>query len=318
MVIDILSSVVPTPEAFGVAEATLARLRGYQQHFTSGAKVPLVGDGSELQAAIESSDARGRAACPTQAQFDGMLDDAGVFTAVVYTEYYETSLGVRTVSNDVVADYVARDPGLLLGLAGVDPWKDDAVSETQRALTELGLRGIVLSPFKQRLDPSDARMARVFSVCEELGAPVFLHTGINWWVDTTYEIGHPRHIDALASSFPNLKIVALHCGWPWVEDMMMVAWPARQRLSRYLRAPAEAHDDSGLRLEPVAVLGKPDAVRPGRVRFNLDLDRDDHQGSGGRSPQPAAQGRGDRALAARQRRAPSGTVVTQVPAAHRK
>jgi hypothetical protein len=224
MVIDVLSSVVPTPEAFGAAEATLARLRGYQQHFTSGDKVPLVGDGSELQAAIESSDARGRAACPTQAQFDGMLDDAGVSTAVVYTEYYETSLGVRTVSNDVVADYVARDPGRLLGLAGVDPWKDDAVSETRRALTELSLRGIVLSPFKQRLDPSDARMARIFSVCEELGAPVFLHTGINWWVDTTYEIGHPRHIDALASSFPNLKIVALHCGWPWVEDMMMVAW----------------------------------------------------------------------------------------------
>jgi predicted TIM-barrel fold metal-dependent hydrolase len=224
MVIDVLSSVVPTPEAFGAAEATLARLRGYQQHFTSGDKVPLVGEGSELRAAIESSDARGRAACPTQAQFDGMLDDAGVSTAVVYTEYYETSLGVKTVSNDVVADYVARDPGRLLGLAGVDPWKDDAVSETQRALTELGLRGIVLSPFKQRLDPSDARMARIFSVCEELGAPVFLHTGINWWVDTTYEIGHPRHIDALASSFPNLKIVALHCGWPWVEDMMMVAW----------------------------------------------------------------------------------------------
>ena len=45
MVIDILSSVVPTPEAFGAAEATLARLRGYQQHFTSGDKVPLVGDG---------------------------------------------------------------------------------------------------------------------------------------------------------------------------------------------------------------------------------------------------------------------------------
>jgi len=186
MLIDVLSSVVPTPEAFGAAEATLARMRGYQQHFTSaGAKVPLVGDTSELRAAIESSDSRGRAACPTQEQFDGMLDDAGVSTAVVYTEYYETSLGIKTVSNDVVADYVARDPGRLLGLAGVDPWKDDAVSETQRALTELGLRGIVLSPFKQRLDPSDARMARVFS---------------------------------------NLKIVALHCGWPWVEDMMMVAW----------------------------------------------------------------------------------------------
>jgi predicted TIM-barrel fold metal-dependent hydrolase len=224
MIFDALSSVVPTPEAFGAAEATLARLRGYQQHFTGDSRVPLAGDGAALQSAIEESNAKGRAMCPTQEQFDAMLDQAEVSTAVVYTEYYESALGVRTASNDAVAEYVARDPSRFIGLAGVDPWHDDAVSQTRRALGDLGLRGIVLSPFKQRLLPTDARMARVFALCEELGAPVFLHTGINWWIDTSYEIGHPRHIDALASSFPDLKIVALHCGWPWVEDMMMVAW----------------------------------------------------------------------------------------------
>jgi predicted TIM-barrel fold metal-dependent hydrolase len=139
MLFDALSSVVPTPEAFGAAEATLARMRGYQQHFSpAGGKVPLVGDGSELQRVIEESDEKGRSACPTEEQFDAMLDDAGVSTAVVYTEQYESALGIRTVHNDAVAQYVARNPSRFLGLAGVDPWKDDAVSEINRAVRELG------------------------------------------------------------------------------------------------------------------------------------------------------------------------------------
>jgi predicted TIM-barrel fold metal-dependent hydrolase len=225
MVFDVLSSVVPSPEAFGYAEQTLARLRGYQQHFgTPRDKIPLAGDNVGQQRAMEESYRRGEAMCPDEDRFMAMLDDGDVTTAVIYTEMYETALGVKSASNDAVATYVGRHPDRLIGLGGVDPWKDDAVDEVHRLANDLGLRGVVVSPFKQKLLPADARMARVFSACEKLGIPVFLHTGINWWVDVTYEIGHPRHIDELASSFPNLKIVCLHAGWPWVEDMVMVTW----------------------------------------------------------------------------------------------
>lgn len=225
MVFDVLSSVVPTPEAFGYAEMTLARLRGYQQHFGSDRKkIPLVGGAEAQKRAMEESFERGKAMCPDEKQFMAMLDDGQVDTAVVYTELYHTSLGVDSASNDEVAKFVARHPDRLLGLGGVDPWKDDSVSEVYRLASELDLKGVVVSPFKQKLLPADARMARIFSSCEKLGIPVFLHTGINWWVDVTYEIGHPRHIDELASSFPDLKIVCLHAGWPWVNDMVMVAW----------------------------------------------------------------------------------------------
>jgi hypothetical protein len=225
MVFDVLSSVVPSAEAFGYAEQTLARLRGYQQHFGGARdKVPLAGDNAVQDRTMEESYRRGEAMCPDEDQFMAMLDEGDVSTAVIYTEMYETSLGVKSAANDDVAKYVARHPDRLLGLGGVDPWKDDAVEEVHRLANDLGLRGLVISPFKQKLRPADARMARVFSACEKLGLPVFLHTGINWWVDVTYEIGHPRHIDELASSFPDLKIVCLHAGWPWVDDMMMVAW----------------------------------------------------------------------------------------------
>lgn len=225
MVFDVLSSVVPQPDAFGYAEMTLARLRGYQQHFGSPRdKIPLVGDAEVQQKVMAESFERGKAMCPDEEQFMAMLDEGQVDTAVVYTEYYETALGVKSAPNDDVAKFVARHPDRLLGLGGIDPWKDDAVSEVHRLAKDLDLKGIVISPFKQKLLPGDARMARVFSACESLRIPVFLHTGINWWVDVTYEIGHPRHIDELASSFPELKIVCLHAGWPWVNDMTMVAW----------------------------------------------------------------------------------------------
>jgi predicted TIM-barrel fold metal-dependent hydrolase len=225
MVFDVLSSVVPTPDAFGYAEMTLARLRGYQQHFGSRRdKIPMVGDNAANLKAMDDSFTRGQAMCPDDATFMKMLDEGDVTKAVVYTEMYETALGVKSASNDEVAAYVARHPERLIGLGGVDPWMDDAVSETHRLAGELGLKGIVISPFKQKLLPADARMARVFSACEALGLPVFIHTGINWWVDVTYDAGHPKYIDELASSFPDLKIVCLHAGWPWVNDMVMVAW----------------------------------------------------------------------------------------------
>ena len=38
------------------------------------------------------------------------------------------------------------------------------------------------------------------------------------------DYGHPRHLDQVACDFPELTIVARHGGWPWVLDMVAVAW----------------------------------------------------------------------------------------------
>jgi predicted TIM-barrel fold metal-dependent hydrolase len=226
LIIDAMSSMVPTSDAFAAAEGTLARLQGYLEHFQSAG-----GDGprstpnlAATKRRIEEVTEAGRAKVPTEAEFFAMLDSANVDRAAVYTEKYETRLGVPTADNSVVAEFVSRRPDRLFGLGGVDPWEDDSAKEVDRAVSELGLKGIVISPFKQGLAPGDPRMARVYARCEALGVPVLLHTGVNWWFETTYDIGHPRYVDQVASAFPNLKIVALHCAWPWVLDMMIVAW----------------------------------------------------------------------------------------------
>ena len=218
MIVDAISSFVPSPEAFARAQQTLARMDGYLEHFNPAS----VAGKAREQIEAEAMDA-GRKMCPTDDQFFAMLDSAKVDKAVVYNELYEKSLGVATSTNEAVAAFVAKD-SRLVGMGGVDPWDDASVDDMERSVRELGMKGFVLSPFKQKLLPTEGRLSRVFANCERLGVPILLHGGINWWKVVPYDIGHPRYIDAMANAFPRLKIVVLHACWPWVADGVMVAW----------------------------------------------------------------------------------------------
>jgi hypothetical protein len=223
MIVDALAGCVPQPDAFAAGEATtLGRLRGYAEHFRGDVRPARTYAEVRERVAREYEAAKER--CPTEEEFFAMMDAAGIDIAVVYAERYTTSLAVETAPNQVVSDFVARKPDRLIGVAGIDPWEPDAVRQIDEAIIDGGLRGVILSPFKQRLDADDARMARVYGRLESLGVPVFLHTGINWLYDAPYDVGHPRYIDRVASAFPDLKIVAVHAGWPWVLDLMMVVW----------------------------------------------------------------------------------------------
>jgi hypothetical protein len=65
--------------------------------------------------------------------------------AVCVFAFRARRLGV-CVPNDYVAEYVATDPERLFGYACVDPTEPGAVAELDRAVLELGLRGLKLVP----------------------------------------------------------------------------------------------------------------------------------------------------------------------------
>lgn len=226
MIVDLLAGAVPRPEPFAASEAvTLGRLRGYAEHFGGTPDPARTHDEVTDRWHAAREDARER--CPSEAEFFAMLDGAGIGLAGVYTERFGSRLGVPNAGNAEVASFVATAPDRVVGFAGIDPWEPDAARHVDEAVRELGLSGVVLSPFKQGLDADDPRMARVYGRCEALGVPVLLHTGVNWSLDAAYDVGHPRHVDAVATAFPDLRLVALHAGWPWVQDMLMVAWRHR-------------------------------------------------------------------------------------------
>jgi uncharacterized protein len=223
MIVDFLAGAVPRPEAFALSEAvTLGRLRGYAEHF--GGDLAPARTHAEVSQRWATAHDEALSRCPSEQEFRAMLDEGGIDLAGVYTEAVGSRLGVPNAGNEVVAEFVAAAQGTVVGFGGIDPWEADAARNVDHAVSELGLSGVVLSPFKQGLDAHDPRMARVYGRCEALGVPVLLHTGINWSLDAAYDVGHPRYVDAVATAFPDLTLVALHAAWPWVTDMMMVAW----------------------------------------------------------------------------------------------
>ena len=57
------------------------------------------------------------------------------------------------IPNEYVADYVKQYPGRAVGFACVDPHDADAPEELERAITELGMRGLKMSPVYAGFDP---------------------------------------------------------------------------------------------------------------------------------------------------------------------
>ena len=37
-------------------------------------------------------------------------------------------------------------------------------------------------------------------------------------------VGRPITLDTIACDFPELKLIGIHTGWPWVEEMISVSW----------------------------------------------------------------------------------------------
>src|SRR5262245_22985811 len=78
--------------------------------------------------------------------------------AVIFAIDAETHSGDRFVGNDYVAGVVEKYPDRFIGFASVDPWKGQAaLKELERAVKELGLRGLKLHPTSQAFFPNDER-----------------------------------------------------------------------------------------------------------------------------------------------------------------
>jgi predicted TIM-barrel fold metal-dependent hydrolase len=74
------------------------------------------------------------------------------------------------------------------------------------------------------LPADDRRYYPLYAKCVELDIPLSIHTSANWTTVSVNDLGHPRHVDAVAADFPELKIVMSHAGYPWVLEAVLLAW----------------------------------------------------------------------------------------------
>jgi len=159
----------------------------------------------------------------TTDEFVELLDKMGVEKAVIFNLDEETPIGIAGLPNDYYAEIVKKHPDKFVGFAGIDPLKRmKAVREIRRSY-DLGLRGVAVRPFMFGIPPHHAKMYPIYSTCVELDIPIWFHLSINYSTNNM-EVERPIYLDIVAQDFPELKIVAGHGGWPWVNELVAVAW----------------------------------------------------------------------------------------------
>ncbi len=144
------------------------------------------------------------------------LDGAGISQAV----FTGRQTPVNTLSNDYVHECVQAHPDRLFGFAGIDPTKGEAaVREIERTVGELGMKGISIDPHSSRRTPDDEIWHPLYEKCDELGVPVIVTMGpiVGKWAP-------PDSIDNVAEQFPKLTIVCAHGVWPWVTELIALAY----------------------------------------------------------------------------------------------
>lgn len=151
-------------------------------------------------------------------------DKAGVSYVCVKARDLETTYGWR-IRNEDVAAFCAEHGPRFIGIAGVDPNKGmTAVRELDHAIRNLGLRGLNLQCFEHKLPISDRKMYPLYAKCIELDVPVNIHCSINFATSTYMKYGHPMLLDEVMVDFPELRVCASPPGFPWVHELIGVAW----------------------------------------------------------------------------------------------
>lgn len=138
--------------------------------------------------------------------------------AAVVVGFRSDHLGAR-IPNEVVAEYVGRDPGRRVGIAGIDPLAPDALDEIDSAMG-LGLTGVAVSPACQNFHPAHSDAMRVYERCSALALPVFVTMQEPLTAAASLEFGRPAAWEEVARSLPDLPIVIGQMGYPWIDEAL--------------------------------------------------------------------------------------------------
>lgn len=153
-----------------------------------------------------------------------LMDEAGVDVAILPAEDAETTMGMVT-PNETVAKFIEKAPDRFIGMAGIDPHKGmKALDELVHAVKDLGMKALCLEPWLHKIHSNDKLYYPIYAKCVELDIPVWIHSSLNFVPQLKMDFGRPVYLDEVAGHFPELKIVAGHGGWPWVNELMAVLW----------------------------------------------------------------------------------------------
>jgi predicted TIM-barrel fold metal-dependent hydrolase len=159
-----------------------------------------------------------------------MMDRSKVQLSLVISLWCANGVGGEElyVAAEEMLPMFDAHPGRFLGLVGISPiraWSDRYYGPRyiERMVVEHGFKGVHMYPhwFGIRID--DPRMYPIFEKCVELDVPISFQTGQGTMRSNSRIVARPIWIDNIARDFPALRIVALHSGYPWEEELVALA-----------------------------------------------------------------------------------------------
>jgi hypothetical protein len=129
-----------------------------------------------------------------------------------------------SVSNDDVAAIVREHPGRFSGIAAIDPTDRKAAIAQIDKMLAAGFVGVTIEPgaYPVPLYADDRRLYPIYAYLEDRDVPVVIMTGGNAGPDLSHS--NPIQLDRVAADFPRLRIVVSHGNWPWVSEILHIAF----------------------------------------------------------------------------------------------
>lgn len=127
-----------------------------------------------------------------------------------------------------IAEYVTAHPHRFSGLAGVDPTRGmQQLYDLEYAVKELGFVGAHSYPHWFSLPPDAPQWYPIYAKCCELDIPIMMQVGQNLIYQKDVRlpsVARPILLDRIAIDFPELKLIGIHVGTPWADEMIAMAW----------------------------------------------------------------------------------------------
>lgn len=121
-----------------------------------------------------------------------------------------------------------QHPERFSGLAGIDPFRGmQGLRDLEQAVREYGFVGAHLYPHWCELAPDHAKYYPYYAKCCELDIPIMMQVGHNLVYSRQRRlpsVGRPITLDQVAIDFPELRLIGIHIGIPWTDEMISMCW----------------------------------------------------------------------------------------------
>ena len=156
------------------------------------------------------------------------MDKYGVDIACLLPESMMDTTGYtsRWCSNGQMAAYVDKHPDRFMYQPNLSPMKFKGIKNTIWELEYWAKeRGAKIFKYYPPEDTyiNDPELWPIYAKMQELGIVLDIHTGFTWVPPGKAKNNLPIMLDDVARDFPELKIVAFHMGYPYCDELNMVA-----------------------------------------------------------------------------------------------